>query len=463
MTTNKITSRTLRTIAAVAVAALIAAACGSDEPAVEPEQVEAPGTTTAAAEVGTSEAAVVEETASAVIEEEPEDEPAAEELPIEEPELGPDLDTAPDESAVEPDEVSQPEEAPEPASEPEPEEAPKPEQEQPEPEETSQPVEPVEDAPEPETTLPPEEPVEQEPDDPPTSTVPEVAADDPWERVVHEPVLASELWPEGAENGDPYPDDLFCHVPSGGELEDLECYYTTPEPEPEPEPLVEDTESEYSSFVQSVQQGQTWTDSEPPSVHPDTKPASWERGIYDRFTGRPDDRPRLSIGVAEWINWCTTNYRGNQGCNQMLYTMTWALDYLGANQACILDTYTERIERGNNPNVYERYNDSRLTNQYGWHRCASVIDPLQPDGSLLSQQGLSMAERCRSVLPDDVELERYETIHVVYDGLDCVEWGDWVAGTTTGALGDCFQSVELAHEWLEHYFRMPEIFYDIGC
>ena len=557
MRKRRATNRTLHTVAAIAVAALTATACGVDEPAVvepvEPipvetteapttdadspadvdapaadedvdpaaEQDETPATTTTETEVPASEDAVTEEApSSAVIEDESAGElagePAVEELPLEDPEPGSDLNTAPGEPAVEQDETSQPDEASEPAPEPEPEEATEaPEQEQPETEQASQPVEPVEDALEPEPTDPWErvtnEPVlaselwpegdengnpypdddlychvpsggefecyyttpepEPEPEEAPEQEQPETEQasqpvepvedalepepTDPWERVTNEPVLASELWPEGDENGNPYPDDdLYCHVPSGGEFE---CYYTTPEPEPEPEPVVEDTE--YDAFKEAVQQGQTWTGSNAPPVHPDTQPPSWVRGT-DTGSGRPDDVPRLSVGVATWINWCRSNYGGNTGCEQMLFHMVWAIDYLGADTECVLANYRDRIQQGNNPNVADRYNDSRLINRFGWHKCATVVDPVQPDGRLLSQHGLSMAERCRAALPDDVKLEERPEAGRV--GLGCNSWGAWVENRRTGS-NDCDRSARLAEEWLEHYSEMPVRFYRISC
>ena len=195
----------------------------------------------------------------------------------------------------------------------------------------------------------------------------------------------------------------------------------------------------------------------------ETQPPSWERGTDDPDSGRPDDRPRETAGVVEWINWCYSNYGGNQGCEQMMFQMVWALDYLGADEACVLENFRERIQRGNNPDVAERYNDSRLINRFGWHKCASVIDPIQADGRLLSEHGLTMAERCRAVLPDNVDLEWYETIHVVNDGLDCDSWGAWVESLRSGVTRNCRNSARLAEEWLEHHIGMPELFYRISC
>lgn len=303
--------------------------------------------------------------------------------------------------------------------------------------------------PTPETTLPPEEPVEQAPDDTSTTAIPEPEQPvDPWERVANEPVLASELWPEGDPEGNPYPNDLYCHVPSDGEFE---CYYTTPEPEPvpdaepEPEPVVEG--NEYDAFVQAVQLGQTWTSSEAPPVHPSTPATSWDRDTH-QVGYQPDDRPRVSSNVQIWIDWC-----GNHPeCDRLLLHMVWALDYLGANEVCVIEQYFD----------YALSTAQYPQEMYGWHNCATIIDPVQSDGKLLSEHGLSMAERCRAVLPDDVELEERISSGVIRDGLDCDEWGAWVEARRV-SYPACDKSARLAEEWLEHYIGMPERYWRMSC
>ncbi|MYI37029.1 MAG: hypothetical protein F4118_11490 [Acidimicrobiaceae bacterium] len=512
MTTRTVTSRTLRTVAAVAVAALIAAACGGDEPAVvepadivpeelpmeepalgpdldgapgepavEPEPVEAPSTTSAVVEVDHSEEPVGEEAASVVIEEEPAeepaDEPAPEELPgdddpwvrvMTEQVLASELWPEGDEDGT-----------------PYPDDlvcqivddlecfytTPEPEQEQPEPEEASQAVEPVEEAPTPETTLPPEEPVEPEPEVPTTTTTPEPEPepddDDPWVRVVNEPVLASELWPEGAEDGTPYPDDLYCHVPSGG---DLECYYTTPESEPEPESVVEDTPQPGSGWDPPVA-GMV------PEVHPDVPLTEWQRGPVNPLD-RAYDKPRTTEGVQEWRDWCYPRWGGN--CEWAEHNMYQALDYLGAHEQCVLNEYTRKAEYF----LRERAgaNNSYAAENFGWHRCGTVIDPLVGDISaggrdndvglrLSDTPEITLAERCRIVLTvpfPDIELEtRWNvggTIPPIEFGQDCDAWAAYIETRSSFAGSpSCTSSRSLAQEWMEHHHNQHERYHSPFC
>ena len=246
-------------------------------------------------------------------------------------------------------------------------------------------------------------------------------------------MLGSELWPDR----DDIPENLWCEM-----LTDSTVGCWTIEDEPEPEP-VEVWVEPYVGYV--------------PPVHPDTPPASWEQGTF-KIGHRPDDSPRVTPNVQAWMDWC----RGSQGCDWVLLQMVWALDYLGANDTCVLGNYRERIDRGNRPGVSNGYMNGGLTGQYGWHRCATVIDPTQDDGRLLSEHGLTMAERCRAVLPADVELEERIDRGVIRDGMNCDEWGEWVEGRSTG-FADCDRSARLAEEWLEHYIDMHERYSRLSC
>ena len=270
-----------------------------------------------------------------------------------------------------------------------------------------------------------------------TTTTPATTTDtpdenDPWERVQSEPVLASELYPdeEVAEN-------LWCEM-----IDDdtLGCETVLDEPEPE---LAEVWVEPYVGYV--------------PPVHPDTPPPSWEQGTF-KIGHRPDDKPKATPNVQAWMDWC----RGSQGCDWVSLQMVWALDYLGANDTCVLANYRERISRGNQPGVSNGYNNGRLIGQYGWHRCATVIDPIQEDGRLLSEHGLTTAERCRAVLPADVELETKIKVNADRHGLNCDEWGEWVEDGGT-SFPDCDYSARLAEEWLEHYIGMHEYYSVISC
>ena len=113
--------------------------------------------------------------------------------------------TAPPEPEPEPEPDSEPEATPEPEPEPEPEPQPEPEPE-----------------PEPVTT---------------TTAPVSVEGPGPWDRARLEPVAAAELWPEGDQDGFPYPEDYFCQYID----EALDCWHeqpdtaTTEPPEPDPE------------------------------------------------------------------------------------------------------------------------------------------------------------------------------------------------------------------------------------
>ena len=228
---------------------------------------------------------------------------------------------------------------------------------------------------------------------------------------------------------------------------------------PEPEPTLDPVEAQIAAWEDlrdQVQQGAVWTepDAARPPVHPATPEPTWDAGTWD--PGRhPDDRPRRSENVQLWVDWCG-DY---SGCDWLLAQMTWALDYLAADEICVTERYAERARQ-----EASNYRDS-LPGEYGWHQCASVIDPRQPDGRLLSEQpGITVADRCRAVLPADIELEYNEggRSSARRDGLNCDEWGTWAETRRTG-YETCDHSALLAKEWLEHYIGMPESYARLGC
>ena len=145
--------------------------------------------------------------------------------------------------------------------------------------------------------------------------------------------------------------------------------------------------------------------------------------------------------------------------------MVWALDYLGANPQCVIQHYEWRASFASRPGVTDGWNNGRLVERYGWHRCATVIDPIQPDGRLLSHHGLSVAERCRAVLPTDVKLEERTSVAnrgVFRHWMTCDDWGEWVEERQRGTnFPDCEASSRLAEEWLEHFLAMPETFWSV--
>ena len=520
--------RHLNLVAAILVAALIAAACGGeDAPAVidtpsdtaatttvveTPVREEHPcGTPQAETEDGycfvdgqwyadagaghwvesdgppvattTVVGADTGEDASASIEQETEDAPEPEEEPVQELELGPDVDSAPDEPVPE----QEPEQAdedseqtqPEPEAEPDPEEAPQ-HEEEPEPQQDLEEDQPVPEQPEPEA----EQVVET-----PTSAVPTQEDDQPEDNEANDIYEATTtattaigdlteqaviLWESGdiadacalaAEARAVTDAHQAAHDPSvlaqtANWLEwldaldewDAACIEALAEPEAE-------ILTDYEVFVAAVQQGQTWTEPDSPPVHPDTQPPSWhpETDTYE-FGQYPTDRPQATTNVQIWIDWCGEYRR----CDTLLWTMVWALDYLGADDICVLTNYEERLVKGTQPGVSDGYQNYRLKDQYGWHSCATIIDPVQSDGRLLSEHGLTMAERCRAVLPADVELEDHANLPNVTYGMTCDEWGEWVEQRHLGAKV-CDGSARLAEEWLEHYIGMPERYWTPSC
>ena len=102
-----------------------------------------------------------------------------------------------------------------------------------------------------------------------------------------------------------------------------------------------------------------------PAVHPDTAMASWITGQpHDPPEGLPEvplvgfrhrdnpggELPRATPGVFEWAQWCTqgpaVSYDTiNAGsCGLMLNKMVWALDYMGAEESCVLDQYRQKMQ-----------------------------------------------------------------------------------------------------------------------
>ena len=256
-----------------------------------------------------------------------------------------------------------------------------------------------------------------------------------------------------------------------------------PIPEPEPEPDAEEPEAE----AEVETSNSDWVAPSVglvPEVHPDTPPTSWERGDLQPGT-RPIETPRSTgadrVQVAEWINWMgaqPTTYR-----QWLMYNMKWALDYLGAHPACVIPTYYERVVTSNEVTLSGQAEPTYLTEQYGWHNCATVIDPFIPGvdpparandiGLRLSDTpGITLAERCQTVLPEDIQLEGFrflldedgnrigEADHYGFDsGHDgCDDWANWVeSGYWYPQYPTCTASAQLAEEWMEHHYGAPEI------
>ena len=130
--------------------------------------------------------------------------------------------------------------------------------------------------------------------------------------------------------------------------------------------------------------------------------------------------------------------------------MTWPLDYLGAHESCVLGEYTLR---------YQQYARSGVTgpaaSPYGWHNCATVINPDPSDTTS------SLEQRCEAVLPADVDLETRPDFLVTYyddgnqdvevvpsrSGVSCAEWAQSLAMSEY-----CPMLSELATQWMQHYY-----------
>ena len=254
-----------------------------------------------------------------------------------------------------------------------------------------------------------------------------------------------------------------------------------PEPEqPDEEPEAEATDETSTSDWVAPHVGLV------PEVHPDTPPTSWERGDLQPGT-RPIETPRSTgadrVQVAEWINWMgaqPTTYR-----QWLMYNMKWALDYLGAHPACVIPTYYDRVVTSNEVTLPGRAEPGYLRDLYGWHICATVIDPFIPGVTLPDRAndiglrlsdtpGVTLAERCRTVLPDDIQLEAFrylldangnrvgEPDYYPFEPghAGCDEWAEWAESYYWFIHGDypeCFRSAQLASEWMEHHYGAPEI------
>jgi len=230
-----------------------------------------------------------------------------------------------------------------------------------------------------------------------------------------------------------------------------------------------------------------------PPVHPDTPPLEWERGevnVHDAPDELPRDRGEDRRVVAEW----TKSVGIGEYTLWLLANMKWALDYLGADPQCVINEYHARVAASTAATrVAGQVEPYHLRDQHGWHRCATVIDPFIPGverpagrdndvGLRLSDTpGISLAERCRTVLPENVQLEKFWYWQLDDDGnavfappddyrfeaghAGCDAWAEWMQASSSsyGRYPECFASSELAEEWMEHYRGLPENYYGVTC
>lgn len=259
------------------------------------------------------------------------------------------------------------------------------------------------------------------------------------------------------------PDDYWCENTDDG----MVCH---PPDTPKPEPATVTVDDWTPPEVGMV-----------PEVHPDTPLSEWQRGPVNP-DGRAYDKPRPTEAVVGWTNWCYNTWlRG--GCNGMLHDMKQALDYLGAHPQCVLNMYTEGVKYLADQGAGA--DRSYAKNSFGWHLCATVIDPIAFDipaegrdndaGLRLSDTaGITLAERCRRVLTDpfpDIQLEdrisEYEEergITPTQFGQDCDKWATWVQEDGLARSAPlCNESSSLAEEWMEHNHNQHEDYHRPHC
>ena len=186
-------------------------------------------------------------------------------------------------------------------------------------------------------------------------------------------------------------------------------------------------------------------------------------------SGRAYETPRQTRDVTEWADSCDSSWHPIS-CGNLLNRMKWPLDYLGAHPWCVLNEYYDRLA------AYDLHwsqgNETAprgIEDRHGWHLCPTVIDPPAPDDPTirLSETGLSVARRCRIVLPADVQLEtttgRRNRLAERF-GSDCDAWASWVESRTIGrSAPECYRSARLAEEWMEHHHLTPERYAPMSC
>ena len=203
-----------------------------------------------------------------------------------------------------------------------------------------------------------------------------------------------------------------------------------------------------------------------PDVHPETPELSWALDPSGQTRpptpeGLPDfspvgagtgDLPRPTPELVEWTDdVCLASGTPAYVCSLVLHQSVWALDYLGASQDCIIAEMTAQVElrhaTGGRTTISEL--------ERGWFLCPSVILPdadtftyatVPEDGTTFNAE--EMAQRCRDVLPADVDLE--------WGAADCDTWGLAVLSHVGGVWMTVDAAAELlAGEWMQHYHGAP--------
>ena len=209
-----------------------------------------------------------------------------------------------------------------------------------------------------------------------------------------------------------------------------------------------------------------------------TPPPNWNYGEFR--DGSPTyEPPRQTPIVVSFTNGCWT--WDAAPCTWWLGLMKTALDYLGAHPSCVDYAYSERARdfiRNPNGTLGE------IVERHGWHNCATVIDPLvrqPPDGRVndigyrLSDTGISLADQCRAVLPEDVMLEGFAgplrddgtfipATRFAAGHAGCDDWAEWAeTRTMMSQMPGCFRADVLAEEWMEHHHGVHERYLNGLC
>ena len=141
--------------------------------------------------------------------------------------------------------------------------------------------------------------------------------------------------------------------------------------------------------------------------------------------------------------------------------MVWALDYLGADEDCVLEQYTKRFRR------FDEDGSDSAVSPFRWQNCASAVNPDPGDTAS------TLGERCLAVLPADVVLQGNNWLEITFDddgtehieafvsriGITCEEWEVSLDLTTV-----CAMVSALATEWMQHHYHAPDNgSFSIGC
>ena len=346
----------------------------------------------------------------------------------------------------------------------------------------------------PTTPLPDPEPEVEQPEPEQSEPVQETEQPEPEQSEALQETEQPEPTPEPDPEAVPAVVDAPDPEPTTTSLPSEEEPTTTTLPEQESQTKTEDDSTEEPEPAEQASDSD-WV--EPyvglvPEVHPDTPPTAWERGDLEPG-GQPIEIPRSTgadrVQVAAWIEWMGGT---NDSYTQWLMgNMKWAVDYLGAHPECVVGEYYARVTTSRRVTPANQAEPGYLWNDYGWHNCATVIDPyiagvVVPDGRdndvglrLSDTSGITLTERCRTVLPSDIELETYRYhqdangdrigepgYHPYEPGhAGCAEWAEAVESNywfVHGDYPDCSRSASLAAQWMQHYHNRP-VNYSINC